>query len=191
MRQFKILVRDSTQQHIVTLLNQNTDLTGKHHKFILSFGKDSKDGKSHSVTPGPGQYRTKEFLNKSGPKYSIGKSKTISLIDPDKETYHVPGPGQYALHFNNKSQAPQYGLGKSPKYSNCNVSTPGPGQYQRDILTTSKTPNYRYFSKIMCSISKSKRSNLNSTGSVSETPGPGNYATNSSFGKGPKVRIHK
>lgn len=167
---------------------------------MFSFGKEPKDIKIRSTTPGPGHYdkHTDNLFGKDYQMYSPSKtprpkkgnlnnSMETELTSGRLITHipNTPGPGQYdidsSLIEKTKKKTVSYKIGKSTKEINYKNNIPGPGEYNvgKTIGTKSKA----------WSISKSNRDNilLKEKKMMKDIPGPGMYNVSSTVGEGRKV----
>ena len=77
-----------------------------------------------TVSPGPGDYVTKNEFGKNAPKIKmIGQKVQKGSIE------EIPGPGAYRTH-QPRNGSPSYQIGKAPKFPKANGIAPGPGDYE-------------------------------------------------------------
>lgn len=147
----------------------------------FSFGKEVRGTNRRPMTPGPGQYQSKNYIGNEGPKITM----SMRLGNEKSESRYVPGPGQYNSTNSNfyRPKSPSYKIGTAKRdalYKS--EANPGPGQYGVNNSTNfvrPKTPTWK--------IGTSQRPPLSSCDA--SVPGPGNYNIGGLLGKGPKYTI--
>ena len=131
------------------------------------------------MTPGPGQYQSKQYVGKEGPKISMSSRPKTSL---GRSTQ--PGPGQYNSSLVNRPKTPAYRIGSAKRDGGYKFSSdmPGPGQYSPTSLVSSKKPQ-----SPLWSMGTGQRPGLYTSENI---PGPGNYNVTKGLGDGPKVNYY-
>jgi len=157
--------------------NSNINNINIHHP-QYSFGKGKRIEDKFFDYPGPGAYKSKEYVGKEGKHISMGlryKGKSSSDL--------LPGPGQYKVKTYDciLKKLPNVTIGKAKRFSTNDIYSdngPGPGQYN-DV------EKYKYVknTKPSWKIGKSLRRPLNDQEGCS--PGPGRY--NISVGSGSPI----
>lgn len=162
--------------------NTKTSLSNRTNP-MFSFGKElrvKRDGYIKN-SPGPADYKYKEYIGKEAPKITISSKLNRQYSD----TSLIPGPGQYNnTHCSVLNKAPSYKIGTASRHSinKFKENIPGPGQYVPDKCTNTvraKTPSWL--------IGTSQRIPLNP--SEASFPGVGNYNIAKGIGLGPKITI--
>ena len=169
------------------------DLEGASSKApIWSFGKSERFGKSSkpksallvrsSSAPGPGSYKTQDFIGHDGPIFSFPKEKfnhgDALDIAMQKKTMNYPSATTYNSSIRYIPSGPFIKIPKSKRKEidsdKCSLDFPGPGHYHPNKYNSSVMKHFPVWSIFKSERDESKQGQSKKKGKII-TPGPGYY----------------
>lgn len=148
--------------------------------------------------PGPGSYKTKEYMGTEGPFYTFSKiDENHIVLDKDelKKLRQFPSVGKYINNIAYSSDQPLYTFSHMTTKKEINdkedKSTPGPGKYNPNNEVSSTIPKKPVWSWSASKVNRDEDAEVKESKKIKIiTPGPGYYEDkNGKIPQGPQFTM--